>query len=220
MAITRFDINGNFAALKNALDQYKAAVGGFTVQFDDDENPTKIICNDLDGNTIFTISKNSSSTGYKYSIFVKGNSPSDPTEHSTGYDSSTSNTFTVPTYFYIVGGSAMIVTGGGGVIVIAETGTATIGFCMNKNLVPSDPKDTFIVGSWGDDPALTDDLKFTPMIGNQTLLVPIPLHDSLGFLPMAFFTPMIQAGMKNTVQQLQDGNDIYLTNGHISLQDY
>ena len=55
MSITRFDVNGNLAALKTALE---ALTFFASVDYDDDTTPTKVQCRDEDNNLIFEMSGN------------------------------------------------------------------------------------------------------------------------------------------------------------------
>lgn len=220
MSIQRTDINGDIVLLKAALE---TLIPDFfaTVELDDMESPTTVICKDTDGNTLFTAQ------------YTAGNSAT-YTAYKNAATSITGNgtpSLARPLYFYKVGDSnAAIQCPNNHFVVISKTNASGVGFVIPETFATGTGTHYArnVVACWGDDPALDSYLTITgstgsTMIGNQCLLVPIPLHGVYGtpiYLPHAFFLPMAQDGMRGTVQQLQDGEVTYLTNGYIALMDH
>lgn len=222
MAITRTDINGDIALLKAALE---TLVPDFfaSVTYDDDSAPSAIICKDADGNTIFKAAKaNATSGNWTYKAYKN-----DTTNISAGSTDNTSQ----PLYFYTVGGNgAVIQTRRNPFVMIAKTNNGKAGFVLPPSLTSSSLDNYTAVKTayYGDDPALTGDLRFastsanTDNIGNHTLFVPISMHGTYEeqvYLPKAFFMPMAQAGMRGVVQELTADEGTYLTNGYVALLD-
>lgn len=219
MAITRTDINGDITELKSALE---TLIPDFfaTVELDDAESPTTVICKDTDGNTLFTATYIAGSSA-TYTAYKNA---------TTSISSSATTLNARQLYFYRVGESnAAIQCPNGDFIVISKTNTSGVGFVIPDNFVTTQSAH-FVknsVACWGDDPALDSSLTITgssgsTMIGNHCLLVPIPLHGVYGtpyYLPHAFFLPMAQDGMRGVVQELSTDSGTYLTNGYVALLD-
>ena len=217
--ITRTDINGDITALKAALE---TLVPDFfaSVEYDDAESPTTVICKDSDGNTIFTAAYTAGGSA-TYTAYKNA---------TTSVACSSTHATARPLYFYKVGNnSAAIQCPNYHFVWISKTNTAVVGF-----VIP----DTFATGNtnhyaknnvacWGDDPALDSPLTITggtssEMEGNHTQFVQIPLHGTYNeniYLPKAFFFPMVQEGMRGVVQELTTDDGTYLTNGYIALLD-
>lgn len=219
MAITRTDINGSITALKAALE---TLVPDFfaTVEFDNEESPTTVICKDVGGNTLFTAQYTAGSSG-TYTAYKKA---------ATSISGSSTSQNARPLYFYRVGDSnAAIQCPNKDFIVISKTNTSGVGFVIPAVFVASQ-SGHFVkqnVACWGDDPALDSLLTITgssgdTMIGNHTLFVQIPMHGTYEqniFFPKAFFLPMAQDGMRGAVQELSTDSGTYLTNGYVALLD-
>lgn len=225
MSIQRTDISGDIALLKAALE---TLVPDFfaSVEYDDAESPTIVVCKDADENTIFTTrlisgtSANCTYTAYK--------------DATTSIAASGSPSIASPLYFYKVGDSnAAIQCPNSMLIVISKTNTSGVGFVIPDTFVYSN-NTRFSkngVACWGDDPTLNSPLTITgthggsnadEMVGNHTLFVPIPMHGTYAeqvYLPKAFFMPMAQTGMRGIVQELSADEGTYLTNGYVALLD-
>lgn len=226
MAITRTDINGDITALKAALE---TLVPDFfaSIEYDDAENPTAVICKDADGNTIFDYyisgSNNFGMKAYKNAETYVGGAQ-------------TTGTTWKPLYFYKVGSNgAAIQLPNNLIVIIAKTNTGKTGFALYPQLFSTAAQTLPVVASacWGDDPALSNwvlicgsgsgtSATSTPSIGNHTLFVPVPMHGTYAeqiYLPKAFFLPMAQSGMRGMVQELSTDSGTYLTNGYVALLD-
>ena len=233
MAITRTDINGDFAALKAALE---TLVPDFfaTVIFDDDTTPTTIHCKDADDNTIFEIEKNTSANAWQCRVY-KGSE-----EYQEQLMTQSSGGAAMFQYMYKVGNSGAFLTYKGGdtygPVIIAKTNTGKTGFAMPQALSSSayTKVTTYIVGCWGDDTSQNSTLVIantqnmtapnTPMTGNHTLFVPIPLHGSYSeqlYMQKAYFLPIAQTGQRGVIQELADSTsgERYLSNGYVAMLD-
>lgn len=229
MAITRTDINGDITALKNAL---ATLIPDFfaTVEFDDAESPTTVICKDADGNTIFEYY-----IGGTNSFGMKAYKNA---ETYVGTGQSTGQSWK-PVYFYKVGSNGAVIQMPNNLImIITKTNTGATGFALYPQFFSSanNALATVAGACWGDDPSLSDwtvicgtgsgnnSILTSTGIGNHTVFVPIPLHGTYEeqiYLPKAFFMPMAQTGARGVVQELTDSNnnERYLTNGYIALLD-
>lgn len=227
MAITRTDINGDITALKVALE---TLVPDFfaSVEYDDAESPTTVICKDADENTIFEYY-----VGGTNAFGVKAYKNA---ETYVGTGQSTGQTWK-PVYFYKVGSNGAVIQMSNNLImIIAKTNTGATGFALYPQLFSNvnNAIATVAGACWGDDPSLSDwtvicgtgsgtsSILTSTGIGNHTLFVPIPMHGMYNqniYLPKAFFMPMVQTGMRGTVQELSTDSGTYLTNGYIALLD-
>lgn len=223
MSIQRTDINGDIVLLKAALE---TLIPDFfaTVELDDTESPTTVICKDSSENTIFTVAMTTSGTTVNYAYTAYKNA-------TTSVSSSAASNSAQPIYFYKIGESnAVIQCPSSNLVVISKTNASGVGFVIPNSFASGQAThlSRLNVACWGDDSALSSLLTITnvsgdTMIGNQCLLVPIPMHGVYGtpiYLPHAFFLPMAQDGMRGTVQQLQDGEVTYLTNGYLAMMDH
>lgn len=219
MAITRYDVNGNLAALKTALE---ALTFFASVDYDDDTTPTKVQCRDADDNLIFE------TNGSVYTIYR-----SDGTSHSQGGGTN----YSTATYLFKVGSkvAAFQCTQAKAhsetLVVFGKTNTGTIGFAIPRTFgatsVNADPSQ-FWVCAWDDDPHFSSSLSASllvvgTMIGNSTQLANLPLHGTYGtpeYIENAFCLHCVQEGMRNLLQEItsQDG-ETYLTNGWVALLD-
>lgn len=226
MAITRTDINGDIAALKAALE---TLVPDFfaSVEYDDAESPTTVICKDADENTIFEY--------YIGGPNVFGMKAYKNAETYVGVAQATGTTWK-PLYFYKVGSNGAVIQLPNSLfIIIAKTNTGKTGFALYPQLFTTAAQTITVVASacWGDDPALSNWILIcgsgsgtsatsTLSIGNHTLFVPVPMHGTYEqniFLPKAFFIPMAQDGMRGVVRELSTDSGTYLTNGYVALLD-
>lgn len=223
MAIQRIEINGDMTALKAALE---TMIPDFfaSVELASDESSTTITCKDSNENTIFTIAKtvSGSTTNVAYTAYKNA-----ATSVSCSAAASSAN----PLYLFKIGESNVVIQcPSSNLVVISKTNTYDTGFVIPNSFASGQTThlSRLNVACWGDDPSLSSLLTITnasgdTMIGNQCLLVPVPLHGVYGtpiYLPHAFFLPMAQDGMRGTVQQLQDGEVTYLTNGYLAMMDH
>lgn len=215
MAITRYEINGDLILLKLALE----SLGFFaSITLDDDTTPTLVTCKDSDNNTLFTVGKSGSS--YTYTMYKNSETNVNVTSSSVNY--------TNPKYLYKIGdaGAMIEMVSGGITFWIAKTNLDGIGFCHQSTWTSASSSGNVQVACWGDDPDLSTTLYFaqnnSAMIGNQCLFVPVPLHGTYThpmWMKNTYFLPMAQAGMRGVIQQIEDGDDTYLTNGYIAIRD-
>ena len=213
MAIIRSDINASVAALKTALE----SLGFFaSVTLDSESTPTTVTCKDADNNTLLTYSLTGSGSGTT-SLWRVYKDASTNVNTSQGGTSAGNR----PKKFYKVGSNgAVIETYDGYLYTIGKTNTEAIGVAMQ------DSATTALVACWGDDASMTTKLTIcassNPMAGNHVLFVPIPMHGSYNtatYLPKAFFLPMVQANMRNIVQEVSGDAGVYLTNGYLAMID-
>lgn len=233
MAITQYTINGDITALKAALE----AAGFFaSLAYDDDETPTQIMCYDSDENLLFKVRAYVASGSSTYWDFTAYRSDSSSFAYSGASNVSTHNGYGAPTYLYTVGSKAAVIyfqnsASHAVFLVIAKTTSGSIGFVGPADYMTNSSGNGEVINqmvvSWDDDPSLTTRLYIANpsgiMIGNATLLVPVPLHGTYGN-PMnfetVFFIPMSQAGMRGVVQQIVGSNNkTYLTNGYLAVLD-
>lgn len=235
MAITQYVINGDVTALKAALE----ATGFFaSLAYDDDENPKHILCYDSEQNLLFDIGAWLATDNNNYWGYKAYRSDGTNYEYSGSGVKNSNNNYGVPTYLYKVGSKAAVIhfqnsASHAAFLVIAKTSSGSIGFVgASDYLVNSSGNGemtNLMVVSWDDDPALTTRLcvssspNASPMIGNATLLVPVPLHGTYGNplnFETVFFIPMSQAGLRGVVQEIVGSNNkTYLTNGYLAVLD-
>ena len=235
MAITQYAINGDVTALKAALE----ATGFFaSLAYDDDENPTQVLCYDSDQNLLFHVRAWIQSGSNNYWAYKAYRSNGSNFEYTGAGIKNSNNNYGVPTYLYKVGAKAAVIhfqksASGAALLVIAKTASGSIGFVGPSDFLTNSSGNgemtNLVVVSWDDDPALTTRLcvssspNASPMIGNATLLVPVPLHGTYGnslSFETVFFIPMSQAGMRGVVQEITDSDGKnYLTNGYIAALD-
>ena len=229
MAIQRIDIGRSLANLKAALE----ATGLFySMDYNDESNPTVLRCYDADGNTLFTVTYIPTATNPTFAWRAYKSNGS-YIEVST--PAASDSTFGVPSYLYIVGTDTAVIHFANSVsraafIVIGKTTTGTIGFVLTTGLSNSTTNsecDNLRVASWDDDGSMDGLLYVTngqsPMVGNSSLLVPIPLHGAYNTpicMKSAYFMPIAQNGMRRVVQEIvgSDGKT-YLTNGEVAIKD-
>ena len=221
--ITRYDVSSGLPALKDAL----SAMGLFSsVTLDNESTPTTVTCKDSNDNTLFTVATSGSSMGYYYTAYKNAD-----TSISLGSGTTGSNFI----YAYKIGtnGGAILIgssdtAASTDLMLIGRTNYGAVAFCFPSS-VGSHNFGVRKVACWGDDLLLSDNLNFTgssadgyPMIGNQCLFVPIPMHGLYNrplYMKNAYFLPMVQAGMRGTLQTITDGDDTYFTNGFVAMLD-
>lgn len=219
MGIQRTVIANSLTSLGIALGALTAFFG--SVEFDDDSNPTKITCKDDSDNVIFEILK--SSDMWTYTAYKD--------ENTAVATNASSTSVAGPLYLYTVGSTGAVIEAPNGfLIAIAKVTTGETGFVFPNAFGGAANRGDVNVACFGDDPLLSTRLMFTgnatgnaqPMIGNQCLFTPVPLHGTYRrpmYLVDTFFMPMAQAGMRGTVQQITDGTSTYLTNGYLAMLD-
>lgn len=217
MAITSVTLNGQLAALHDALEQL---VPGFfaSVEYDAEESPTAVLCKDGDGNTLFKVERNSS--GAKYTVYK---------DAETYVEASLNTSYMNFKYFYKVGnnGGVIVTSNGANFVVIAKTNTGGVGFAMNHASTGTNKPYQAVIGCWGDDTEQTSELYITGSgtsytIGNYCQFVPVPMHGTIAealYLPRAYYLPMAQDAMRGVVQQITGDSGVYLTNGYLALLD-
>ena len=215
MAIVRTEINGNFTALKTALQ----STGLFdSVTLDNDSTPTLLTCKDADNNTLFTI-------GYSSSNWTL-------TAYKDASNSITLGPATVqtPLYFYKVGtDSAAIEFAYSHMLIIGKTNTGKVGFVFPAaTATQAASKSEIKVACWGDDPTFTSTIIFAnatlsnAATGNHSLFVPVPMHgtyNTVVYLPDVYCMPMAQPGLRNVLQEITGLDGTYLTNGFVAVKD-
>ncbi|MBQ6040203.1 MAG: hypothetical protein IJL32_05450 [Oscillospiraceae bacterium] len=215
MAITRYTL-GTLEALKTALE----ATGLFNdTQYDDDTTPTNVLCYDEDDHLIFEATSNS------FKAYKSGGT----------YISCGGSSYGVPTYLYTFSTQAAVIHLGNAkanastCIVMGKTNTGTVGFAFPRTVgatsVNADVS-TMSVAAWDDPDDMTSLLTIsgsTPMEGNSTEIVHIPMHGAYGepeYIEDAFFIPMAQSGMRSLMQEIVDSDGkSYLTNGWVAVLD-
>lgn len=219
MAITSVTLNGQLAALHDALEQL---VPDFfaSVEYDADSDPTAVLCKDADDNLLFKAERQGSA-GAKYIAYKDAETPVE-----VGSNTAYSNF----KYFYKVGsnGGVIVTQSGQNFIIIAKTNTGGTGFAMNSGLTSSVRPYQAAVACWGDDTDLSSVLTITTngsddtATGNYCQFVPVPLHGTYNealYLPKAFYLPMAQPAMRRVVQEITGNSGVYLTNGYLALLD-
>lgn len=208
MAIERTVINGDWAALKTALETlipgYFAAV--------ETPNANTIACKDADGNTIFTFTWPNGNpavwapTAYRDATHALATS---------GYPQNITN-------FYKVGvNGAFMTVSGGGVVTIAKASNGKTAITLPKS--PGSVTEIY-AACWGDDTAYDRALHIadgtSPTLGNNCLLVPVPLfgnYQTPNNVPKVFFMPVAQANMRGIVQEVTSDSGTYITNGYLAM---
>ena len=211
MAITRYDIGGNFASMKAALE---ALVPDFfaSVEIDNDV----ISCKDSSGNVLFSAAQGTGAV-WNYRAYKDANT----------YVLSTTYGSYVARYMYKTERTGAFIVSETSTIIIGKTNTGKTAIAIGNGNSSSTTRTIISVACWGDDTQLTSDLVIaqnytTAMIGNQCLFVPIPLHGTYSdalYMTDAYFLPMAQSGMRNVVQQLVSGDARYITDGFTALMD-
>ena len=219
MAIQRIEIANSLTSLGIALGALTAFFD--SVEFDDNSNPTKITCKDDSDNVIFEVEDNGGT--WTYTAYKD--------ENTSVASPASSQSVAGPLYLYTVGNTGAIIEAPNGfLIAIAKVTTGETGFVIPNAFGVAANKGDVNVACFGDDPLLSTRLLFAgnsngdgqPMIGNQCLFTPVPLHGTYRrpmYLQNTFFMPMAQAGMRGTVQQITDGTSTYLTNGYLAMLD-
>lgn len=219
MAISRIEINGDITSLGIALGALTSFFG--SVEYDDDSSPTAVICKDDNDNVIFK-AEIVNSSNWQYTAYKD--------ENTAVQMSAASDAVAKPVYLYTLGNTGAVIELPNSLfIMIAKTTTGETGFVLPPAAGAAQSKGDVLVACWGDDIMLSTHLIFTgsgtsggtsPMIGNQCLFVPVPMHGAYrtqNHLVNTFFMPMAQAGMRGTVQQITDGTSTYLTNGYLAM---
>lgn len=231
MAIERYDVNGDFAALKSALEATEIFA---SVVFNESETQDTIFCYDSEEHLLFKVQfpiRLGSQDGWSFTAYKSDGT----TVAGSGIGTSTTS-YGSPTYLYKVGSSGILIhfnnsASHAAVMVIGKTNTDHIGFIFPStgitNSSGNDETVSINVCAWDDEGTKTTSLRITNappgMIGNSTLLVPVPLHGSYGVqenFRNVFFIPMAQEGMRGVVQEIIGSNNkTYLTNGYLAVLD-
>ena len=211
MAIERTEINGDFSALKTALETLVPAFFA-SVELTD---ANTITCKDADENTVFQFTKNSNMWLPK------------------AYRSASSALAPVGTslneikYFFKVGvNGAFLTWAGGEAVAIAKAANGKTAAVMPGNATPSAAArlNSILAACWGDDTAYSYPVQFAAAsnqtLGNNCLFVPVPLYGNYqtpNNVPKVFFMPVAQANMRGIVQDVTSLSGTYLTNGYLAM---
>lgn len=215
MAIERYTVNGDLTALKTALE----ATNIFeAVVFNDDEQPTAVLCKDTDDNIVFSVTQNSSQ--YTHAAY-----------RSNGTSVSAGGSYSKPVYVYKIGTSSAAIncaeakSAPTALVLIGKTNTGKIGVAMPRTFGATSANadiTQMAVVAWDDDPAMTSLVKIGDMVGHSTLLVDLPLHGSYGTpenIVGCYIMPMTQEGMRGALQEITCDDKTYLTNGYVAILD-
>ena len=211
MAIERTTINGDFDALKTALETLVPAYFG-SVTISQSGAGRTITCKDADNNTIFYITGSTTGTTPQYTAYRTG---------SSGLQTTT----TKVDYFYKVGVNGAFLTlkdnNYGRVIAIAKAANGKTAIVL-----PGAVSGVYTIQAacWGDDAAYYNPLYVAAttnsMTGNNCQMVPVPLYgnyQTANSIPKVFYLPMAQANMRGVVQEITSDSGLYITDGYIAM---
>ena len=211
MAIERTTIDGDFNALKAALETLVPSYFGSVTILSSGAGRT-ITCKDADNNTIFYITGSTTGTTPQYTAYRTG---------SSGLQITT----TKVDYFYKVGvnGAFLTLKNNGGVIAIAKAANGKTAIVL-----PWDVSGVYAIKAacWGDDAAYYNPLCVAAlsnsMTGNNCQFVPVPLYGNYQLsnnIPKVFYMPMAQSNMRGIVQEVTSESGTYITDGYIAMID-
>lgn len=217
MAITRTDINGDFSALKAALD---TLVPAFFASVELSGDTRKITCKDADDNTIFTVDRSSNNAVWYPTAYRSASSSLTP-NNAVSYGQPFN-------YFYDMGANgAYITTNEGSAIAIAKASngkTAIVMPAYSSGNSPTTNNSAVLAACWGDDTTFSAPCTFTdqttPAIGNSCLMVPVPLYGSYATsvnIPKVYMLPVTQTNMRGILQEVTSDAGNFITNGFVAM---
>lgn len=215
MAIERTEINGDFSALKTALETLVPAFFA-SVELTD---ASTITCKDADENTllVFAVSGNT----HLPRAYRSADNYLTPITAGMSYLGAIK-------YFFKVGANGAFLTYPNGdalAIAKAENGKTAIVMPGNGGSAVENRLVTLLAACWGDDTAYSNPLWFaaastTNAVSNNCLFVPVPLYGNYqtpNNVPKVFFMPVAQANMRGIVQEVTSDSGTYVTNGYLAM---
>ena len=214
MAIERTEINGDFSALKTALETLVPAFFA-SVELTD---ASTITCKDADENTLLVFAVSGST--HLPRAYRSADNYLTPTTAGSSY-------LGVIKYFFKVGANGAFLTyqqGEALAIAKAENGKTAIVMPGSGGSTASNRLVTLLAACWGDDTAYSNPLWFAALsntaTGNNCLFVPVPLYGNYqtpNNVPKVFFMPVAQANMRGIVQEVTSDSGTYVTNGYLAM---
>lgn len=216
MAIERTEINGDFSALKTALETLVPAFFG-SVELSEDTYT--LSCKDGDGNTLLAFSRSANNAVWGVMGYRSANSYLSLSGNSSG---------AIVNYFYNMGANgAFLACNGKSAIAIAKAadGRTAVVFPTTNNGTEGVQCAAIYATCWGDDTAYSYPVQFASTgantaTGNNCLFVPVPLYGNYqtpNNVPKVFFMPVAQANMRGIVQEVTSDSGTYITNGYVAM---
>lgn len=213
--IERTEINGNFSALKTALETLVPAFFASVEQTD----ANTITCKDADENTVLTFILSGST--HLPRAYRSADNYLTPTTAGSSYLGPIK-------YFFKVGANGAFLTyNNSEAVAIAKAGNGKTAIVMpgNGTSTTANRLVTLLAACWGDDTAFNTPMWFaaastTNAVGNNCLFVPVPLYGNYqtpNNVPKVFFMPVAQANMRGIVQEVTSDSGTYITNGYVAM---
>lgn len=217
MAIERTTINGDFSALKTALE---TLVPTFFASVELSQDTLTLACKDADENTLLTITRSSNNYVWMPKTYRSANSY---------LEGSGGNNYGDPVQYFFscgVNGAFLTLASSNSAIAIAKDSNGKTAIVIPASRYGTDVVKCASIYSacWGDDTAYNAPLRITdtdtPTLGNNCQLVSVPLYgnyQTANGIPKVFYLPMAQANMRGIVQEVTSDSGTYITNGYLAM---
>lgn len=216
MAVERTTINGDFSALKTALETLVPAFFG-SVELSGDTYT--LTCKDGDGNTLLAITRSSNNAVWNVAGYRTASSYLATSGSSGG---------AVVNYFYNMGANgAFLACAGKTAIAIAKAadGRTAVVFPTTNSGTEVVQCSAIYATCWGDDTAFTNAVRITdsttPTLGNNCLFVPVPLfgdYQTPNNIPKVYMLPVAQTNMRGITQEVTSDAGTFMTNGYLAMK--
>lgn len=215
MAIERTEINGDFSALKTALETLVPAFFA-SVELTD---ASTITCKDADENTVLVFAVSGST--HLPRAYRSADNYLTPTTAGSSYLGAIK-------YFFKVGANGAFLTYPNGeavAIAKAENGKTAIVMPGSGGPAKANNLSSILAACFGDDTAFNTPLQFASTdqnkaTGNNCLFVQVPLYGNYqtpNNVPKVFFMPVAQTNMRGILQEVTSDSGAYITNGYIAM---